>query len=174
VTSLGRWAGSPSRVGAEVPLGHDAPADRVVTSPGPSPPCDGSGRFCDSRLAVGKHVEVVIVPFAGRAGSRCALEDQSDEPKSNDFALRLIGNAHPTWGNVVSNCRGGRANIPAWGGNPKFKVGRGAPISPRVSWRCDGKYSGRSGLLERCCTSGQGLSRTSFGRPSQALQSHCS
>src|SRR5262249_36541514 len=36
VASLGRWAGSPRRVGAEVPLGHDAPADRVVTSPGPS------------------------------------------------------------------------------------------------------------------------------------------
>jgi hypothetical protein len=26
--------------------------------------------------AIGEHVEVVIVPFAGRAGSRGALEDQ--------------------------------------------------------------------------------------------------
>src|SRR5262249_39124611 len=35
VASLGRWAGSPS-AGRGGSLGHDAPADRVVTSPGPS------------------------------------------------------------------------------------------------------------------------------------------
>jgi hypothetical protein len=40
-----------------------------------------------SHDAVGKHVEVVVVPLTGRAGSGGALEDQRHEPKST-IALR--------------------------------------------------------------------------------------
>ena len=40
------------------------------------PSLGGSGRLRDPRLALGEHVEVVVVPLAGRPRSRGALEDQ--------------------------------------------------------------------------------------------------
>jgi len=49
----------------------------VVASPGPSEnPYGGSGRLRDPRVAIGEHVEVIVVPLTGRARSRGVLGDQ--------------------------------------------------------------------------------------------------